>query len=393
MNIFDLLSRPIAYHRCFISLGAGVTGAVFMSQAVYWTRRTNDPDGWFYKSQMDWEEETGLKRGEQEKARKMLVSVGVLEERKKGLPAKLFYRVNEAKLTTMIAGTVSTQTVEDVLLMFQSTLNGMSKAGMMRAAKMGITAEYVDYSEVLKDHGLTCSCCGKKIEFGPGKGDDCLSFDHITPIAVGGHHSRENIRPAHVGCVAIKNESFEADLSDLDEANKLAETNDHKLADSKQTCTLTQSEPARLDQAIILTENTTETTAEITTETTNNTDVEKSVPSLLSKQKQPKQDQNGLLGDLPDWVPSDSWIAFVEMRQAMGQRGKLTARAAKMIINELKTFRDQGQDVGAILDKSTMNNWKGVFPIKQQYAGKQQALEDRNRAAADDFLNGGGWHG
>ena len=81
------------------------------------------------------------------------------------------------------------------------------------------------------------------------------------------------------------------------------------------------------------------------------------------------------------------------MRQAMGQRGKLTARAAKMIINELKTFRDQGQDVGAILDKSTMNNWKGVFPIKQQYAGKQQALEDRNRAAADDFLNGGGWHG
>jgi len=116
------------------------------------------------------------------------------------------------------------------------------------------------------------------------------------------------------------------------------------------------------------------------------------LPSVLSKEKQAKQDQNAVLGELPFWVPAEAWISFVEMRKAMGQRGKLTANAAKLIINKLEELKNQGQDPRLVLEQSVMNNWKGVFPLKQQqYAGRQQALEDRNRAAADQFLNGGGW--
>ena len=98
MSIIDLLDRPIAYQPIFVKLGAGVTGAVMLSQAVYWSKRTNN-DGWFYKTQEDWELETGLTRREQETARKKLKALGILEEKKQGVPCKVFYKINAQALS------------------------------------------------------------------------------------------------------------------------------------------------------------------------------------------------------------------------------------------------------------------------------------------------------
>lgn len=93
MSIEAMLDRPIAYHRAFAKF-AGVTGAVLLSQAVYWAKRAKGADGWFYKTQAEWEEETGLTRREQETARRRLTKAGVLEEVRRGVPARLHYRVN-----------------------------------------------------------------------------------------------------------------------------------------------------------------------------------------------------------------------------------------------------------------------------------------------------------
>jgi len=93
MNILPLLDRPIAFQRSFIRLNIGVAAALFLSQMTYWTNRSDD-DGWVYKTQDEWEEETGLSRYEQEGARKKLRSLGVLIEKKKGVPARLFYKVD-----------------------------------------------------------------------------------------------------------------------------------------------------------------------------------------------------------------------------------------------------------------------------------------------------------
>ncbi|QGY29053.1 hypothetical protein [Pantoea cypripedii] len=95
-QLLHLLDRPVAFQRSFVRLGAGVTGALLLSQLVYWQNRMDGQ--WFYKTQSDLEEETGLSRYEQEGARKKLVSIGVLEEKKKGIPAKLYFRVNEVNL-------------------------------------------------------------------------------------------------------------------------------------------------------------------------------------------------------------------------------------------------------------------------------------------------------
>lgn len=96
--LIDFLDRPIAFQRAFVNLGAGITGALMLSQAVYWDKRTNDPQGWFYKTQQEWEEETGLTRYEQEGARKKLKSMGILEEIKRGVPCKTYYRINKLEL-------------------------------------------------------------------------------------------------------------------------------------------------------------------------------------------------------------------------------------------------------------------------------------------------------
>ncbi|EGT0451665.1 hypothetical protein [Serratia marcescens] len=95
----QLLDRPIAFQPSFVGLGAGVTGAVLLSQLVYWPNRM---DGWFYKTQAELTTETVLSRYEQEGARKKLVTAGVLEEDRRGVPAKLYFRVNKNRLEALL---------------------------------------------------------------------------------------------------------------------------------------------------------------------------------------------------------------------------------------------------------------------------------------------------
>ena len=97
-HLLQLLDRPIAFHRCFVTLTGSVTAALMLSQALYWQRRCKDPEGWWYKTRDDWAEETGLSRYEQEGARKRLRELGVMQEHLRGLPATIWYRVNEERL-------------------------------------------------------------------------------------------------------------------------------------------------------------------------------------------------------------------------------------------------------------------------------------------------------
>ena len=101
-NFLQLVDRPIAFQRSFVRLDVGITGALLLSQIVYWQNRMEG--NWFYKTQTDLEEETGLTRYEQEGARKKLVSCGVLEEAKRGIPAKLYFRVNQERLEELLLG-------------------------------------------------------------------------------------------------------------------------------------------------------------------------------------------------------------------------------------------------------------------------------------------------
>ncbi|HAB43298.1 MAG TPA: DNA-binding protein [Acinetobacter sp.] len=90
--------KPIAFNRHYVALGCGINGALMLSQMVYWSKRTKDRNGFFYKTQDEWEEETGLGRREQETARKKLRELGFVSEQKRGVPCKVHFKVEHDAL-------------------------------------------------------------------------------------------------------------------------------------------------------------------------------------------------------------------------------------------------------------------------------------------------------
>src|ERR1051325_5444576 len=90
------LQSPVAFHRVFKILGGSATAGLMLSQAFYWAQSPTviKRNGWFWKTQEEWEAETGLTRYEQETARKNLIQRGLMAEKLKGHPAKLHYKLN-----------------------------------------------------------------------------------------------------------------------------------------------------------------------------------------------------------------------------------------------------------------------------------------------------------
>lgn len=111
MILKELLRRPIAFHRVFVDIAGSVTAALFLSQACYWSEVTEWD--WFYKTQQDWEKETGLSRHEQDGARRKLLAIKAIEEVRRGVPARMFYRVNAEILAGLIAENRQTGAVEN----------------------------------------------------------------------------------------------------------------------------------------------------------------------------------------------------------------------------------------------------------------------------------------
>lgn len=96
-------SKVVAYRVIFARLVGSAAGGLLLGQALYWSERTTDASGWFWKTRQQWTDELGLTRREQEVARKRLRQLGILEERRRGVPAKLYYRVDIDKLISLLA--------------------------------------------------------------------------------------------------------------------------------------------------------------------------------------------------------------------------------------------------------------------------------------------------
>lgn len=91
-----LLDRPIAFHRVLVGVCGGVTGALLLSQAIYWQRITDrkNPNGWWYKTGAEWMDETGMTKEEFRTARRKVVEQGLLAYEVRGVPATGHYRVD-----------------------------------------------------------------------------------------------------------------------------------------------------------------------------------------------------------------------------------------------------------------------------------------------------------
>lgn len=91
----EYFKRPIAYRAELAKAFGSVKMAVLLSQLYYWSEKGNDRDG-TWKTRESIFEETGLSRQEQETARNYAKKLGILEEVKKGIPRKVYFKLNKS---------------------------------------------------------------------------------------------------------------------------------------------------------------------------------------------------------------------------------------------------------------------------------------------------------
>lgn len=108
--IWPLLGRHIAFHRRLVDVTASVKAALLLSQSIYWTRHGRNIDrngGWFHKTAAQWERETGLSVKEQASARARLRNLALLEDMRRGIPARMHFRLNVTELGTRLSARIA----------------------------------------------------------------------------------------------------------------------------------------------------------------------------------------------------------------------------------------------------------------------------------------------
>lgn len=70
-----------------------------------------------------------------------------------------------------------------------------AKNALRKARKLGVRCERVSYIGILAAYGMVCHICAGEIA---DRSD--LHFDHVIPLALGGAHANDNIRPSHARC-------------------------------------------------------------------------------------------------------------------------------------------------------------------------------------------------
>lgn len=86
--------RVVQFYPALRPLLGSASAVLFFGQALYWSDKTDNDSGWFWKTEEQWEEETSLSRREQETARRLLRQAGVLLEEFRGIPRKLWFRLD-----------------------------------------------------------------------------------------------------------------------------------------------------------------------------------------------------------------------------------------------------------------------------------------------------------
>jgi len=104
--------RVVAHRPCFARAFGGAACGLLLSQFWFWSGTPTvrgRAGGWFWKSQREITEETGLSRAETETARRRLRALGVLEEERRGIPATLHFRLDTAAMQRLLWAHVQAQ--------------------------------------------------------------------------------------------------------------------------------------------------------------------------------------------------------------------------------------------------------------------------------------------
>ena len=100
--------------RIYIAMTKGNhRAALFLSQCVYWSDRTKNGEGWFYKSYREWRDELGLNQHAVETCVKVLCFNGWIEIKldKVGIRETRFYRAIMEKIAESVRAALAESTL------------------------------------------------------------------------------------------------------------------------------------------------------------------------------------------------------------------------------------------------------------------------------------------
>lgn len=80
--------------------------------------------------------------------------------------------------------------------------------------------------------------------------------------------------------------------------------------------------------------------------------------------REPKAKLEAIEVPLPDWIPAESWNGYLEMR-ALKKR-PMSPRAMQLALSTLQQFHSEGEDIGRVLDNSTVHGWIGLFRVAEE---------------------------
>lgn len=86
------LGLPIYFHSVYAAMTGSVTAGLLLAHMRHCA--SSAESGWVLKTQREWTEETGLSVREQASARRRLRDLGIIEEKRQGIPPKGCYRFN-----------------------------------------------------------------------------------------------------------------------------------------------------------------------------------------------------------------------------------------------------------------------------------------------------------
>jgi phage replication O-like protein O len=86
---------------------------------------------------------------------------------------------------------------------------------------------------------------------------------------------------------------------------------------------------------------------------------------------------------VPKWLKKEVWDAFIEMRKKM--KAPATDLAIKLIIGKLEKLKEAGDEPNEVLEQSIMNNWKGIFALKNKSGGNNGAHQGPSSASTGHY--------
>lgn len=103
--------------------------------------------------------------------------------------------------------------------------------------------------------------------------------------------------------------------------------------------------------------------------------------------KSTKPDYESVLSDIDDEELKGLYLDYIEMRKLI--KAPMTDRALQMLINKVESLEPNNIDRQKLmLKKSIMNNWKSVYPLKNDDVVKQESEKSFVELLAEGDNNG-----